>query len=726
VTVVTRLDDIQPLDLASIRDDVRERPPWTSRASASVALAIVAIVVVVVAALVGDRVPLGPGRALAIVLVAAWAVGAVFVAAHRPREPLAAIVALAAFVGAVALFGAALAGRDVATATVRDFGSGLRGAAIALFPAVGLHLVLGVPDGALVTRARRVWVLAGYVASAVLAVTFVHDRPDIALAPLVVVAAVDAVAGLVGYVARYRGARSVQERARLQWPAWGVVVAGVISLGAWVLHELLSWPDDLRTVVLATTVLIPLSLALGASARLAVRIDRLLVHTITMAGLVAMVAASYLLIVLGLGRAPNGDEKTLLGLSMLAAAIAALLWIPVRERLTEFATRRVYGERHAPDEVIRTFGSRLTRALPLDELLLQLAESLKKTMSLSVAEVWTRGASGKLERSVSVPDRGAAQMTLGAEEETVVARAGVSGLAWAGIWLPQLLTVDDEVLRVAPITNSGELLGMIIVRRPQGALPFDEHDDQALTELARQVGLALHNVKLDSALQESLDEVRRQADELRASRARIVEAGDAQRRRIERDLHDGAQQHRVALAVSVNLARQIADSDPDSAKAMLEQIGSDLQEAVQELRNLAHGIYPPLLMDRGLAEALSAAAGRAALPTGVEADGIGRYPQQVEAAVYFCCLEALQNAAKHAGEGSEAMVRVWEDDGSLLFEVRDDGAGFDLASRAHEGHGFVNMGDRVGAIGGTLSVESAPGQGTTIRGRIPLAEVPAI
>ncbi len=278
------------------------------------------------------------------------------------------------------------------------------------------------------------------------------------------------------------------------------------------------------------------------------------------------------------------------------------------------------------------------------------------------------------------------------------------------------------MLRVAPITNSGELLGMIIVRRPHGALLFDENDDQALTELARQVGLALHNVKLDSALQESLDEVQRQADELRASRSRIVEAGDAQRRRIERDLHDGAQQHLVALAVSVNLVRQISDSDPDAAKEMLEQIGKDLQEAVQELRNLAHGIYPPLLMDRGLAEALSAAAGRAALPTGVEADGIGRYPQLVEAAVYFCCLEALQNAAKHAGDGAQAMVKVWQDEGALLFEVRDDGAGFDLASRAQEGHGFVNMGDRVGAIGGTIAVESAPGQGTAIRGRIPLAD----
>jgi signal transduction histidine kinase len=253
-------------------------------------------------------------------------------------------------------------------------------------------------------------------------------------------------------------------------------------------------------------------------------------------------------------------------------------------------------------------------------------------------------------------------------------------------------------------------------------LQFGEADDQALTDLARQVGLALHNVKLDSALQESLDEVRRQADELRASRARIVEAGDAQRRTIERDLHDGAQQHLVALAVNVNLARQFADTDPDMAKDMLEQVGHDLQDAVQELRNLAHGIYPPLLMDRGLHEALSAAAARAALPAAVDADGIGRYPQAVEAAVYFCCLEALQNACKHAGDGAEARISLREEEGALLFVVADDGAGFDLASRARRGHGFVNMSDRVGAIGGSITVESTPGRGTKIIGRIPLTE----
>jgi signal transduction histidine kinase len=277
-------------------------------------------------------------------------------------------------------------------------------------------------------------------------------------------------------------------------------------------------------------------------------------------------------------------------------------------------------------------------------------------------------------------------------------------------------------MRAAPVTNSGELLGLIVVRRFAGALPFNEADDLALTELARQVGLALHNVKLDSALQESLDAVRRQADELRASRARIVEATDTERRRIERDLHDGAQQHLVALAVGVRLARQIADTDAEQAKTMLDQIGLDLQDAVQELRNLAHGIYPPLLMDRGLPDALRAAAGRAALSTSVEAENVGRYPQQVEAAVYFCCLEALQNAGKHAGEGASAVVTVREVEGALTFEVTDDGAGFDLASGAQRGHGFVNMSDRVGAFGGSVTVDSAPGQGTKISGRIPLGD----
>jgi signal transduction histidine kinase len=719
--VVSSLEHVEPLELASIRDEVRERPPWSSRATTTVASSVVTGAIVALALLLAEPATTSPGRYLAAALVGVWALAAVFVSLQRPRELLALLMALVALIGAMALFGASLAARQAATDGARDWGAAIRAIAVALLPGVGLHLALGLPDGVLGTTVRRVTAAVGYLAAAGLAAYLLDERPAVPLGSVVAVASVAAFAGAVGYVARCRGARTAHERARLQWVAWAVVVAAVVSLLALVLNALVSWPNEVRGVAVATTALLPFALAMGSSERIAVRVDRLLVHTITLAGLAAMVAGCYLVVVLGLGHSPTGEEQTILGLSMLAAAVAALLWLPVRERLTGLATRRVYGERHAPDEVLRTFGSRLTRALPLDELLLQLAESLNKTMSLEVAEVWTRGTGG-LERAVSVPERGPARLPIGTEEESVIARAGVSGAAWARIWLPAVLGDDEEVIRVAPITNSGELLGMIVVRRPEGALQFAEPDEQALTELARQVGLALHNVKLDSALQESLDEVRRQADELRASRSRIVEAGDAQRRRIERDLHDGAQQHLVALAVNVNLARQIADTDPEAAKAMLEQIGGDLQDAVQELRNLAHGIYPPLLMDRGLPEALSAAAGRAALPTDVHAEGIGRYPQQIEAAVYFCCLEALQNAAKHAGQGAQAVVTVREEPGTLLFEVADDGAGFDVTTGAHLGHGFVNMSDRVGAIGGSIEVESSPGNGVRVSGRIPLAE----
>jgi signal transduction histidine kinase len=303
----------------------------------------------------------------------------------------------------------------------------------------------------------------------------------------------------------------------------------------------------------------------------------------------------------------------------------------------------------------------------------------------------------------------------------------VSGQAWLQVWLPQLLAGrEDAIVRVAPITHSGRLLGLIVAVRPAAGDAFRTDDETVLAELARQVGLALHNVQLDSALQASLDEVRRQAEELRASRARIVAASNAARRQIERNLHDGAQQHLVALAVNLRLARQLADADPDTSKTMLDQLGHDLQEAVQQLRDLAHGIYPPLLMDRGLTEALSAAAGRAALSTEVQAADLGRFTPEVEAAVYFCVLEALQNAGKHAGEGATAAIRVWKEEGGLLFEVADNGAGFDSASRPHLGAGFTNMSDRVGAIGGSISVQSAPGKGTKISGRIPVeSEAPA-
>ena len=213
--------------------------------------------------------------------------------------------------------------------------------------------------------------------------------------------------------------------------------------------------------------------------------------------------------------------------------------------------------------------------------------------------------------------------------------------------------------------------------------------------------------------------VAEQTDELRRSRARVVSAADAERRRIERDLHDGAQQHLVGVAVHLRLARDLADTEPQKAIEMLETLGDDVQEALEQLRDLAHGIYPPLLQDRGLADALAAAAGRAPLRARVDADGIGRYSPEIEATVYFCCLEALQNAAKHAGDGAGASIRVREEEAALVFEVQDDGAGFDSAHARH-GVGLTNMRDRVGAVGGSLRVESRPGAGTTVSGVVPL------
>ena len=671
------------------------------------------------------RVTIGPGRVLACVLVVTWSAAAVWVVARRPDEPLSLLMMAGAWAGAAAVLGAALVSRPSLGSGAHDGAAALRALGVALLPAIGLHLALGLPDGALRTSARRGVTVVGYAAALGLAAYLFNERPRVPIGPLAVIAGIAAVAGLVGYVGRCRNARNATERARLQWVAWAVVVAAAVTLVAVVLNALVSWPDAIRSIAVSTTLLVPVALAFGASEQLAVRIDRLLVHSITLTGLVGLVGASYLLIVLGLGRAPTGAEKTLLGLSMLAAAVAALLWVPARERLAELATRRVDGERHAPDEVLRTFGSRLTRALPLDELLLQLAESLKATMNLEVAEVWTRGDGG-LERAVSVPDRGPAVIPLATEEETVViAHAGVSGPAWAQVWLPALVQdLDEPVLRTAPITNSGELLGLIVVRRAGGALPFNEADDLALTELARQVGLALHNVKLDSALQESLDAVRRHADELRASRARIVEATDTERRRIERDLHDGAQQHLVALAVGVRLARQIADTDPEQAKTMLDQIGLDLQEAVQELRNLAHGIYPPLLMDRGLPDALRAAAGRAALahrrskPTASAATRSRSRPPCTSAA-------SKRSRTRGSTRASDADAIVTRPRGRRRARVRGRRHRRGLrrsTSGAHHGHGFVNMSDRVGAFGGSVTVDSAPGQGTRISGRIPLDE----
>jgi signal transduction histidine kinase len=615
---------------------------------------------------------------------------------------------------AIALTAARLAGQPGQHQLARAVGT----LAAPLVIAAACHFLLALPDGRLGGRARRTGAGLAYLVALGTGLVFALARRPLPAAAVAVLAVV--IIGCALPAVRFRYLRAAaRDRERMQWLAIGVVVAVDAAVISVVLHLLVGWPGEVAAVAAGVTAAIPLSLVAGDVPRLAPRGGRLLVHVLWVAGFSLVVAAVYVVIVLGLGQAPaDAGDREILGLSMLAAAVAALGYLPSRDRLLAAATRFVYGAREAPDEALRTFGSRMTRAVTMDELLLQLAESLRKTMGLAMAEVYT-GSGEVLERTVSVPDAGPRSILLSDRERPVVTRAGVSGSAWASVWLPALLDGRAQSqLRVAPISHGGELLGLIVVERPAGADAFSEEDDRVLTELARQAGLAFHNVQLDAALQTTLDELRKQAGELRESRARIVATGDAERRRVERDLHDGAQQHLVALAVNLRLAQDIIADDPAGGAEMLAQMTEDVQATIKELRELAHGIYPPLLADAGLPEALRAAAARCTIPVGVTADGVGRYPQGVETAVYFCCLEAMQNAAKHAPQAT-ARVRVWTESGGLLFSVSDDGPGFDPA-KARAGHGFVNMADRLGAFGGTVRWESQPGHGSTISGTVPV------
>ena len=682
------------------------------------ATGVVLPVVAAAVALAGLRVPVPGGVSvldgMAVGLVLIWALAGAICARAPDRAPQWPL-ALGTLAAAVALTAARLASQPPAGQhQLARAGATL---ATALVIACSCHFLLALPDGRLGSRARRAGAGAAYLTALGAGLAFaLAGRP---LPPLVVALGLVAAVGCALPAVRLRYLRATaRDRERLQWLAIGMVVAAGAALVIATLHLLVGWPTAVAAAAAGTTVVIPLSLVAGGIPRLAQHGGRLLVHVLWVAGFSLVVSAVYVVVVLGLGKGPtDAGDREVLGLSMLAAAVAAAVYLPSRDRLLASATRFVYGAREAPDEALRTFGSRMTRAVAMDELLLQLAESLRKTMGLTRAEIYTGGE--VLERAVSVPDAGRRSILMSERERPVVTRAGVSGNAWAAVWLPALLDGrEGSQLRVAPISHGGELLGLIVVERPAEADAFSEEDDRVLTELARQAGLAFHNVQLDAALQTTLDELRKQADELRESRARIVATGDAERRRVERDLHDGAQQHLVALAVNLRLAQDIMADDPAAGAEMLAQMAEDVQVTIRELRELAHGIYPPLLADAGLPEALRAAAARSTIPVSVNADGIGRYSQVVETAVYFCCLEALQNAAKHEPEAS-ARVRVWEESGGLLFSVSDNGPGFDPA-KARAGHGFVNMSDRLGAIGGTIRWESQPGRGSTISGSVPV------
>ncbi len=361
-----------------------------------------------------------------------------------------------------------------------------------------------------------------------------------------------------------------------------------------------------------------------------------------------------------------------------------LLLVPLLRLSRKLANRTVYGRRATPYEVLTTFSSRVGEMYSTDDVLPRMAEVLRSATGADRAAVWLR-LGGELREEAASPS---------ADGRRVVSVGGD---------LPPDLDGED----VVEVRHQGEPLGALSVRMPASD-PMNPARERLIRDLASQAGPVLRNVRL--------------LEDLRESRRRIVAAQDERARKLERDLHDGAQQQIVALSVQLKLARSMVDRDPRKAGELLEKIQGSASGALEDLRDLARGIYPPLLADKGLASALEAQARKAAVPTTVEADGVGRFAREVESAVYFCCLEALNNVAKYAN-ASSARVRLASEDGHLTFEVADDGVGFDPTATAY-GTGLQGMADRLDAIGGTLEVRSAPGDGTTVAGRLPVGATP--
>jgi len=373
----------------------------------------------------------------------------------------------------------------------------------------------------------------------------------------------------------------------------------------------------------------------------------------------------------------------------VATAIVAVGFQPVRERLQKVANRLVYGKRATPYEVLSQFSERVAESYASDDVLPRMARILSEGTSAELAEVWLRSG-GELRRAAAFP-----------ADSAIPAAVELSGIAELSI-----PTADREVV----VRHQGDVLGALTAtkRRGESLTPIEI---KLMDDLAHQAGLVLKNVGLTADLQARFDD-------LRASRQRLVAAQDDERRKLERNLHDGAQQHLVAIKVKLGLVEMLLTRDPEKASATIVALKGDADEALETLRDLARGIYPPLLADRGLAVALQSQAAKATLPVHVDADGVGRYPQEIEAALYFCTLEALQNVQKYA-QASNATVRLREDGGQLCVAVTDDGRGFD-ATVAVRGAGLTNMEDRLEALGGTLLIEASPGHGTMLRATVPV------
>lgn len=481
--------------------------------------------------------------------------------------------------------------------------------------------------------------------------------------------------GVVSQLLRFRQARG-EERQQLKW----FVAATAIFVTVLVILQFRESPSLTPLFSLATLGLYG-AIAIAVLKYRLYDIDIVINKALVFGALAAFFTLVYVAVVVGIGTLIGSRSSTVL--TIAAAVLIAVAFNPVRERARHLANRLVYGKRATPYEVLAEFGERVATTYASENVLTRMAGILGEGTGARRAQVWLRVGS-ELRPAAAWPD------------------------GEAGDHQPLRLVEDalpdfGDSTTAVPVRHQGDLLGALTITKPP-AEPATPTEEKLVADLAGQAGLVLRNVRL--------------IEELRASRQRLVAAQDEERRRLERNIHDGAQQQLVSLQIKLGLVETLLQRDPDRARSMVGQIKGDAREALEDLRDLARGIYPPLLADQGLIGALQSQARKAPMPVEIEGSEIGRYTPAVEAAVYFCALEALQNVAKYAA-AAQVTLRLAATNGELRFEVIDDGRGFDPATTGY-GTGLQGMADRMDAMGGTLEVRSAPGDGTTVAGRIPV------
>jgi signal transduction histidine kinase len=417
-------------------------------------------------------------------------------------------------------------------------------------------------------------------------------------------------------------------------------------------------------------------------------IDVVISRSLTYGALAIFIGVVYVGIVVGIGELFDDGDGASVGLSIAATAMVAIAFQPVRTRVEHWANRLVYGERATPYEVLARFSQRAAE-MSDENLVERIPRLIVDGTRSSGAALWVKSGTG-FRTAASWPESDIIR-TVDTEDTFT----------------------DPDANYSLPILHDGELLGGISLVNERGET-ITPAEEELLANLADGMGLALRNTQLTA-------ELRRQVKDLKRSRDRVVSAADDARRSLEHDLDSGPQQQLVAVKVKLGPTRMLAERAGAAKTAnVLADIEEQAGDAIRAIREFAAGIYPPLLGAEGLAVALGQQTQKAALPVSLIANEIGRFPRDVEAAVYFTVLEALQNTAKYAA-ASSVEVRLSEENGDLRFEVLDDGVGFDT-SQVSKGAGLNGISDRMDIVGGSWEIESSSGSGTTLKGSVPVKD----